>query len=93
MNDSAGEKTMLAHRCVYVWTDELANSDNKLRKAMFKWFLKHLDNINFEDMSDYLEEFLFDNFIEEEFLGRKFEFIEQMVEKYQEIRRIIGGTI
>lgn len=83
MDDSAGEKTMLSYSCVSIWTEVLDNSDNKLKKVMLRWFLKHIENTAIDALSEHLEDFAFTHFKEKEFLDEKFIFAGEMIEKLQ----------
>lgn len=74
---------MLSYSCVDVWTEVLENSDNKLKKSMLRWFLKHIENPDIDALREYLEDFAFTHFTESEFLDVKFAFAKKMIEKFQ----------
>lgn len=79
MDDSDGGTGMLANQCMEIWQEILKQCDMGIKKYMFRWLIKHLDGRVIDYMEEYIEQILFDNFLEREFLEDKLKFIEEKV--------------
>ena len=83
MDDSDGGAGMLAERCMEIWQEILEHSDMDLKKSMFRWFKEHMDNQVINYMEENIEQILFENFQEPEFLEDKLAFTEEKVCEYK----------
>lgn len=84
MDDSDGGTGVLADMCREIWQEILEHCDLKLKKEMFRWFMKHLDGSVIDYMEEYIEEFLFVNFKEKEFLDDKIKFTEDKIRQHKQ---------
>src|SRR5699024_10757827 len=84
IDDSDGETGMLAESCMEIWQNILEHCNDILKKKMFGWFVGHINESVVDYMEEYLEEILFDNFKEEEYLAEKLIFTDQQVRKFKE---------
>ncbi|WP_394522695.1 hypothetical protein [Lacrimispora sp. JR3] len=83
MDDSDGGTGMLANQCMEIWLEIIEHCDMDIKKSMFRWFKEHLDGRVIDYMEEYIEQILFDNFKEDEFLEDKLKFTEEKVCKYR----------
>lgn len=75
MDDSGGESGILADRCYRTWQEVVENSNMTLKNDIFKWCMKNLDGTVFSHMEEYVENLMFENFNEEEFINEKLKFV------------------
>ncbi|WP_027398956.1 SWIM zinc finger family protein [Anaerovorax odorimutans] len=83
MDDSDGGTGMLADRCLEIWQEIIENSDMEMKRKMFQWYTEHLDGSIIDYMEAYIEQLLFENFMEEEFLLYKLKLTEKKVCTYK----------
>lgn len=83
MDDSNGGTGILADSCYTIWNEILKKSDEKVGKAMYDWFITHLNGFIIDYMEDYIERILMDGFTEDRYLEAKLDFTAQ---KAMEIR-------
>lgn len=83
MDDSGGETGMLAYRCLETWQEIIDHCDMDLKRKMFRWYTGHLNSSIVDYMEDYIEQILFGEFMEDEFLAYKLEFTEKKVCAYK----------
>lgn len=83
IDDSDGEIGVLAEICLEIWKEILAHCDIDLKREMFRWFSDNLDGSIIDYLEEYLEEILFENFIEKEFLEKKLNFTANKVSMYK----------
>lgn len=83
MDDSDGEIGVLAERCLEIWQEIAAHGSRELKRKMFQWYKDHLDGSVIDYMDDYLEQILFENFKEEEFLADKLKFSEAKLREHK----------
>lgn len=83
MDDSDGGTGMLADRCMKIWKEILDRGDLCLKRSMFQWFKEHMNGQVIDYMEENIEEILFDDFSENEFLKDKLVFTEKKVCKYR----------
>lgn len=84
MDDSGGEIGMIAERCKELWRKILQHCDLKVKKLMFRWYINHLDGSIIDYMEDHLEDILFENFEEDEFLEDKLIFTDNKIIEYKQ---------
>ena len=83
MDDSDGGTGQIANRCLAIWQEILYICDIKLKREIFKWFIDHLDGSVIDYMEDYIEQIIFDDFKEEEFMEEKVIFLDNKIKKYK----------
>ena len=83
MDDSDGGTGEIANSCSEIWQEILYKSDIKLKREIFKWFIDHLNCSVIDYMEDYIEQFIFNNFKEEEFLENKLIFLDNEINEYK----------
>ncbi|TAH62747.1 MAG: hypothetical protein EWM50_05035 [Gottschalkiaceae bacterium] len=83
MDDSDGGTGEIANNCLQIWQEILYKCDVKLKREIFNWFIAHLDGSVIDYMEDYIEQFIFDNFKEEEFLENKLIFLDNEINEYK----------
>lgn len=83
MDDSDGEIGVLAERCLEIWQEIVTHGNRELKRKMFQWYKDHLDGSVIDYMDDYLEQILFENFKEAEFLADKLKFTEAKVREHK----------
>lgn len=86
MDDSDGGTGMLAYRCVEIWQEILAQCDIDLKRNVFLWYTDHLDGSVIDYMEDYIEQILFEDFLEDEFLEYKLKFTDKKACEYKKER-------
>ena len=79
MDDSDGGIGIIAEICLEIWQEILAYCDMDLKRKMFSWYTNHLDGSVTYYMEGYIEQILFDNFMEEEFIEAKLKFAEYKI--------------
>lgn len=79
MDDSDGGLRILAEICMRIWDDVLFHCEIKLKRTMFKWCIYHLGGSVYDYMEEYIEQLLFENFLEIEFLEEKLILTEKKV--------------
>lgn len=83
MDDSDGGTGEIANICSEIWQEILYKSDIKLKREIFKWFIDHLDGSVIDYMEDYIEQVIFDDFKEEEFMEKKSIFLDNEINEYK----------
>lgn len=83
MDDSDGGTGEIANICSEIWQEILCKSDIKLKRESFKWLIDHLDGSVIDYMEDYIEQIIFDNFKEEEFMEHKLIFLDNEINEYK----------
>lgn len=84
MDGSQGGNTMIADACLEIWEETLSHCDSQLKKAMFQWFLDHMDDKADENMGNRIELVLFDSFKEEEYAAAKKSLLKATIDDYRE---------
>ncbi|NLJ41886.1 MAG: hypothetical protein GX352_09835 [Clostridiales bacterium] len=99
MDDSDGGTGQIADRCLEIWQEILDNCSIELKRKIYKWFTDHLDGSVIDYMEEYIEEILFDNFKEEEFMEKKLVFLDNKIKEYKKVtdqwqyRYSLGGMV
>lgn len=83
MDDSDGGTGEIANSCLDIWKTILYKSDIKFKTEIFNWFIAYLDGSVIDYMEDYIEQFLFDNFKEEEFMENKLILLDNEIKEYK----------
>lgn len=83
MDDSDGGTGMLAERCMEIWREILKYSNIELKKSMFQWFKEHLDGRVIDYLEEDLEQILFEDFKEDDFLEHKLDLTTEKIRKYR----------
>lgn len=83
MDDSDGGTGEIANNCLEIWQEILYKSDIKFKTEIFNWFIAHLDGSVIDYMEDYIEQFIFDNFKEEEFMENKLILLDNEIKEYK----------
>ena len=81
MDDSGGGTGMLAEHCYKIWQNILEESDENTKKAIFEWFINHLDGSVIDYMEDYIERITMEEFTDKEYLIVKLEFTDKKVKE------------
>lgn len=71
MDDSDGGTGEIANRCFEIWQEILDNCSIDFKRDMYKWFIEHMDGSVIDYMEDYIEQVLFEDFKEKEFIQNK----------------------
>lgn len=79
MDDSDGGTGNLADSCYAIWNEILEKADEKVRQAMYDWFIAHLNGSIIDYMEEYIEQILMNGFNEDKYLEAKLEFSAQKV--------------
>lgn len=80
MDDSDGGTGMLADQTYLLWVELLAKSTANERDQMFQWFTAHLDGSVIDYLEEYIERIIMEEFNEKEYVIRKLNFTEKMIE-------------
>ncbi len=83
MDDSDGGTGTIADKCMNIWRKILCSCDIKLKREIFKWFIDHLDGSVIDYMEDCIEEIIFDDFNEEEFMKEEIIFLDNKIKEYK----------
>lgn len=83
MDDSDGGTGQIANSCLDIWQEILYKCDIKLKREIFNWFSDHLDGSVIDYMEDYIEQIIFDDFKEEEFMEEKVIFLDKKIKEYK----------
>ena len=84
MDDSDGGTGEIAHRCLEIWVEILDNCGIDFKRDMHKWFIEHMDGSVIDYMEDYIEQVLFEDFKEEEFIQNKLLYLDNKIKDYKE---------
>lgn len=79
LDDSDGGICLVADRCYTYWKNILAACDDKGKKTLFDWFMRHRENYVVDYMEDYINDFLRDEFEDEELLREKMRVLDDMI--------------
>lgn len=71
LDDSGGTTTNIAYRSMEIWNEILNNCTIELKREIFQWFKDQLNGQLVDYMEEYVEEIIFENFKEQEFLEDK----------------------
>jgi len=71
MDDSDGTSTYVADDCYECWKLILQKCDKQQKEKMKKWFESHQNGYVIDFMEEYLQEFLFSEFMPEELIKEK----------------------
>ncbi|WP_125713604.1 SWIM zinc finger family protein [Companilactobacillus kedongensis] len=82
IDDSGGETVALVDYCSQFWLEILDKSDIELKRHMFDWYTQ--DGVKLEVFEDSIEEILFSDFDEKEFLQSELDWTEQKFLKYKQ---------
>lgn len=77
MDDSAGVIVGVVTMCQNYWREMATKGSNTLKDEMYHWFKEQLTDPALADMSEYIEEILFNAFMEEPYLMDKKTFAKQ----------------
>ena len=83
MDDSDGGTGQVANRCLEIWQEILDKSSIELKRSIYNWFTGHLDGSVIDYMEDYIEEIIFDDFKEDEFMEEKIIFLDNRIKEYK----------
>ena len=83
MDDSDGGTGQIANSCLDIWQEILYKCDIKLKGEMFNWFITHLNGSVIDYMEAYIEQIIFDDFKEEEFVTNKSVFLDNKINEYK----------
>ncbi len=83
MDDSDGGTGQVANRCLEIWKEILDNSSIELKRKIYNWFTGHLNGSVIDYMEDYIEEIIFYDFKEDEFMEEKIIFLDNKIREYK----------
>lgn len=83
MDDSDGGTGEIADICLDIWQEILYKCEIKLKGEMFNWFITHLNGSVIDYMEAYIEQIIFDDFKEEEFVTNKSVFLDNKIIEYK----------
>ncbi len=83
MDDSDGGTGEIADICLDIWQEILYKCEIKLKGEMFNWFITHLNGSVIDYMEAYIEQIIFDDFKEEEFVTNKSVFLDNKINEYK----------
>ncbi len=81
MDDSSGSSAYVANVCYECWKEILRKSDESHREKMKGWFEKHRNGYVIDFMQEYLEEFLFSEFLSEKLIQEKIDELDELIGK------------
>ncbi len=81
IDDSGGITTHIIYYILEIWENILAHGDQELKEQMFRWFTSQLNGGLIDYMEENLEDMLFENFMETEFLEEKLVFSREKFEQ------------
>ncbi|MFD2116624.1 SWIM zinc finger domain-containing protein [Paenibacillus yanchengensis] len=84
MDDSDGGIGIIAETCLELWQAIVAECSLNDKRAIFQWFYEQLGTLENDYMEEYIEQILFANFIEKEFLALKHTFTVTKLAIYQQ---------
>ena len=80
MDDSDGGTGMLADHTYQFWLELLTKVTANEKDQMFQWFTTHLDGSVIDYLEEYIEQIIMEEFKEKEYVIRKLNFTEKMME-------------
>lgn len=83
MDDSDGGTGLVANSCLEIWQEILDKSSIELKRKIYNWFTGHLNDSVIDYMEDYIEEIIFDDFKEDEFMEEKIIFLDNKIREYK----------
>ena len=83
MDDSDGGTGLVANSCLEKWQEILDKSSIELKRKIYNWFTGHLNGSVIDYMEDYIEEIIFDDFKEDEFMEEKTIFLDNKIREYK----------
>ncbi|MDD2482226.1 MAG: SWIM zinc finger family protein, partial [Lutispora sp.] len=83
MDDSDGGTGLVANSCLEIWQEILDKSSIELKRKIYNWFTGHLNGSVIDYMEDYIEEIIFDDFKEDEFMEEKTIFLDNKIREYK----------
>ena len=83
MDDSDGGTGLVANSCLEIWQEILDKSSIELKRKIYNWFTGHLNGSVIDYMEDYIEEIIFDDFKEDEFMEEKITFLDNKIREYK----------
>lgn len=83
IDDSDGVISMLMYQIVEIWQRITEQCEMDLKRYMFDWLVGLLYGQSIDYMEEVVEQFLYDNFKESEFLEYKLKLSEQKIDLYQ----------
>lgn len=81
MDDSDGGSAYVANDCYECWSLILQKCDKRQKEKMKKWFESHQHGYVIDFMEEYLQEFLFSEFLSEELIKDKIEELDEIISK------------
>lgn len=81
VDDSDGGTAIVAVGCKGVWQSVLKHADTDAKRQLFQWFAERLDRPVIDYLQDYVEEFLMEEFQEQEFLEEKLALVDQKLKE------------
>lgn len=84
MDDSDGGIGIIVNQCCDLWMDILGKSSIEEKHRIFQLFLSKLDSSVTDDVKEYIEQIIMEDFQETEFLEEKLQFTDRMAKKYKE---------
>lgn len=83
MDDSDGGTGMLADSCLGIWQEIIRGCNMDMKRKMVQWYADHLNGTVIDYMEEYIEQILFDEFKEDEFLNFKNKFSGEKFASYK----------
>lgn len=81
IDDSNGGSTYVADECYECWNLILQKCDKRQKEKMKKWFESHQSGYAIDFMDEYLQEFLFSEFLSEALIKEKIEELDEIISK------------
>src|SRR5699024_2935642 len=83
LDDSGGTTTNIAHYAIKIWNEILNNCAIELKREIFQWFKNQLEGQLVDYMEEYVEQIIFENFKEQEFLEDKLIFSKEKFDQFK----------
>lgn len=83
IDDSAGTITDIVYECTHLWEVIFENGSKDFQGEMFAWFTKTIELKELDFLEDYLVEFLFHHFTEENYMNGKIQLAKTQLENFE----------
>lgn len=84
IDDSDGGTTYVADNCYEYWQQILDVCNDDEKKELFQWFMSHRENYVLDYMTEYINDFLMEEFQDEELLREKMKALDKMIANVNE---------
>lgn len=84
IDDSLGTTNDIADDCSELWEMILDSADFELKSEMFEWFTNKLETTSLDYLESYIEDILFSNFYEDEFMDKKISLAKRQIMYFEE---------